>query len=382
MTFEENIAALEEGIKYIKKQHSLFSEGKVDQGQYEINCEDCLLRIDEALLGIRHTYLPIQIPKLLRFPDDTPKWLNISKKGANDYKQIVKDNEIRQEILIRKFKRNGMRKENIERAVKLLQIEQSKLYNAELWKIYSNFADEVKMNCRLNILPAKKAPENVVEDLRNALTELEMSEPQTQDELSLFLASVFGEDGCLEKGIKSKSIEAEVSLIAAAACEIAPNVNKEDVVGTVLPYVGVIHQTAVLENAKTILPDIHKAFDEASSLLGESVSMSDFAEEGTLPDTVKDAIFDCLIYDDMDQLIAKLDQAGKATIRASSNYKQARAMIGTAMLTIQDTRLPQLFFAGLRWCAPNTLNSFQMCPLYLMAFDEITTLIPDFDSLE
>lgn len=39
-------------------------------------------------------------------------------------------------------------------------------------------------------------------------------------------------------------------------CKIAPNVNEEDAVGTVLPYAGVIHQTDVLEDAKTMLPEI------------------------------------------------------------------------------------------------------------------------------
>ena len=381
MSLENHLSSVEKGIEYIRKQHKLYEEGKIESTQYEMNCEDCLQKIDEALIQVRHTYLPMQIPKLLRFDEMPPKWLNISEKGIKEYKSIVQDNEISQEMIMRRFRRPGMRKENIERALKLLSIEQSKLYNAELWKMFSNYFEEIKLNARLNILPDKKVSSSLVEDLQNAMTEQDIEEFTTTDELSLFLATEFSEEGCLEKGIKSASIEGEVAIIAAAACKIAPAINQEDVVGVVLPYVAMLHQNYVIEDAKKLLPEMHTIFSEAVSLVGETVTLADFAVEGTLPDTVKDAIYDCLIYDDMDQLVAKFNEAGKATIRASQNYKQARAILGCAMLSIQDPRMSQMFVAGLRWCSTNTLQTFSMGPLFLMAFDEITTLIPDFDSI-
>lgn len=374
-SFEESIAAIENGLKYLKKQHSMYTSSSIDAAQYEINCEDCLSKIDDALLVVRHTYLPLTIPKFLKLPENPPEWLNLKQKEIDEYKNFAKNSEMLQERLLRKFRRPGLRKSNIEKAVKLLTIEQHKLYNSELWKVYQNFAEQLKVSSRVNIPVASKAPKEVVDAIESAFQEADI-EATTLDNIGVILAIVFSEDGALENGLKG-GLQKDASVIAAAAAKVFTNFDKNELLGIILPYVAKIYEDEIIKDAKTICPKFIKKFDEASAMFGENISVSDFAEEGELPEKIKDALLDCLFFESVDELIVKLNNAGKDVIRASKSYRQARAILGSALISIQDPRIISLFFAGIRWCAPSTLNEFTMCPLYLMTFEEITTIVPD-----
>ncbi|EAX99573.1 hypothetical protein TVAG_104540 [Trichomonas vaginalis G3] len=376
-TFEESIQIIEKGLQYLKKQHKMYTDSQIEPSQYEINCEDCLSKIDDSLICVRHTYLPMSIPKLLKFPENPPAWLNLKKKEIEEYQASVKNSEMLQERLLRKFRRPGLRKSNVEKAVQLLTIEQQKLYNAELWKIYVNLAESLKVSSRINIPIASKAPQEVIEGISEAVEQADIN-IQTIDDISMVLTFAFGEDGFLEKGLNG-GLKKDTAVITAAATQVFPNFDKGELLGVILPYVAKIYENEVIEDAKTIAPKFIEQFEEASSILGDNISISDFAQEGELPEKITNAILDVLFYDDFDQLIAKFNDAAKEVIKISKSYRQARAILGTGLIKAQDPRIVPLFFAGMRYCSPGTLSQFNLAPLYLMTFEEITTLVPDFE---
>jgi len=377
-TYDQSFAVLEKNVVNLKELRTKYENNQIPENEYENLCESLFESLEEAFQSVRHSYLPLSIPNNLKLPE-IPYWMNVSKRAKDGIMTISQESDLMQENLLRKFRRPGMRKANIEKAANLLSYEQSKLANSELWKAYNVLSDDIIDQIRLRVVPLQKVPTHIIKEINEYIAENEIDLPTSKDMLDVLLVQLFGEEGPLESGIPSKSLEDEIAIISGAIAAVSPDIDRSRIVDYLLPHIADLHMENITGDSSIVPKEVLRCFRDLVSNSDEPIKLEDFGYEGDIPMAILEATASITLFETVNEIVTNFQELGKAVVRVAKNYHHASSMLAVALVTQQSLEVPSLFFIGLRWASLDAVNKFTLAPLFLMAFGKIVEMVPNLD---
>ncbi|KAK8875434.1 hypothetical protein M9Y10_005599 [Tritrichomonas musculus] len=380
LTCDQYINLLEEKLNALKQIRQQFLQKKITPGVYEENTMKSLQQLQHGLDGVRHTFLPLTIPPYLQISPELPKWITLTQSQASEYANYSVQNDKEQKEMLRRFRRPGMRRADIQRAAKLLNVQQNKVLEKMKWSQADFVVGVFSTNVRAKINPNESYSHSLLKDIKSYVEENSLDYPVDDDTLSLFVMSIFDDDAPLASGYpKAKNIQQEVSFIASTICKYAPDFPVDKVVDFVKPYIAHIHCDQLIPSFSSSVQEVINSIKYAYDILGKDASMADFGIEGVSSLTVLDGLKALKKAKSPDEIIRQLQEIGDDAISSTQNSQSnAAAMIAASLISSNLIIVPNLFAYAIAWGSEYALETFKNKPLYIMVFDAITNVLNDF----
>ena len=380
LTCDEYISFLEEKLNGLKQIRQQFLRKKIAPAIYEEQTMKSIQQLQHGIDGVRHTFLPLTIPQYLQISPEPPKWILLNQTQALNYANYSTQNDIEQKEMLRRFRRPGMRRADIQRAALLLSSQQNKVLEQMKWNRADYLASVLINNVRVKINPSDNYSHSLLKEIKSYVEENSLNYPTNEDLLSLLIMSLFDDDGPLNSGYpKAKSFEQEVSYIATTILKFAPEFSIDKVVGFVMPYVADIHRDKIIPSLESSVKSVIASIKDAFDILGKDASMADFGVEGVSSVVISDDLKELKKADSVELIVNKLQEIGDQAISGAQNSRtNASLMIAADLIAADLVEVPKLFIFAIAWCSSTTLESFKNKPLYIMAFDAIMNVLSDF----
>ena len=377
--YDEYFQNIENNIEKLKLLRNKYLKQEISSITYENEVENLFDQFEESFIGLKHSYLPINMPKNLLLTEKIPLWLNLNENSKKEYLNLINELKNNQESLIRKFRRPHIRKLNLEKAANLLQHEQLRTYNSYLWKSFNIFSEDFINQNKINIKLTNNSSNKLIEEINSYIIENELELPTNVETLEFFLLDLFGEDGPLEKGIINIYIFEEISIIINVLSNFIKTFSKIDLINFILPFITDLHIEIILENSNNIPLILLNSFKDVMNYIGTEGSLEDFGLNGVIDPKILELSLSLNNFDSIDNLINNFQKLAIEIIKISQNYKQASLYLAYCLISIQSIEIPSLFYNSIKWGSYDSILKFTFCPLYLMAFQEICELIPNFE---
>lgn len=380
LTCDDYISLLEEKLKDLKQIRQQFLQKKIVPAIYEEQTMKNIQQLQHGVDGIRHTFLPLTIPSYLQISPDPPKWITLSQSQTSTYANYSAQNDVEQKEMLRRFRRPGMRRADIQRAALLLNTQQNKVLEQTKWSRADFLASVLITNVRVKINPSTNYSHSLLKEIKSYVEENSLDYPANDDLLSLFIMTLFDDDGPLNSGYpKAKSIEHEVSCIATTICKYATDFSVDKMSSFVMPYVADIHRDKIIPSLTSNVQKVITAIKDAFDILGKDASMADFGVECVSSIIVSDGLKELKNAESVESIVGKLQEIGNNAIDSAQNSRtNASLMIAASLISANLVEIPKLFVFALAWCSDETLESFKNKPLYIMAFDALMNVLSDF----
>lgn len=381
LTCDEYISYLEEKLNGLKQIRQQFLQKKILPAIYEEQTMKSIQQLQHGLDGVRHTFLPLAIPPYLQISPNPPKWISLSESQKSTYANYSAQNDVEQKEMLRRFRRPGMRRADIQRAALLLSTQQNKVLEQMKWNQADFLVNVLITNVRMKINPSDNNYSNsLLKEIKNCIEENRLDYPTNDDLLSLFIMSLFDDDGPLNSGYpKAKNIEQEVSYISTTIYKYAHDFTIDKIANYVMPYVANIHRKDIIPSLAKNVQKVTEAIKDAYDILGKDASMADFGVEGTSSIVVSDGLKEIQKADSVESIVNKFQQIGDDAISGAQNSKKnASLMIAANLISANLVEVPKLFVFAIAWCSDTTLEYFKNKPLYVMAFDALLNVLSDF----
>ncbi|OHT07151.1 hypothetical protein TRFO_01271 [Tritrichomonas foetus] len=379
LTCDEYISYLENQLKNLKNVRQQFLQKKMIPPQYEEETMKCLRQLQYGIDGVRHTFLPLVIPSYLQISITPPSWIKLSPIQISEYANYSIQNDIEQKEMLRKFRRPGMRRADIQRAAQILNIQQNKTLELMKWN-QSNFLCSILSNSlRPKVVASDNYSPSLLKLIKCYIDENSLDYPVNDDAVSLLMISLFDDDGPLADGYpKTKTVQQEVSVIATTLCKLSYGYPIEKMVGNVISYIADLRHDQLLQPLEKTVADINKVLKDAIDILGSDATMADFGTEGVSSLLMTDSLKKANKSRKVDKIASYLQEAGQSALDEANSKTAAANMIAAALISENLVNIPLNFMYAITWCSDSLLTSFTNQPLYLQAFDALLHVLPDF----
>lgn len=378
LTCDEYIELIQKQINELKQIRQQFLIHQIDAPSYEEQTMKTLQQLQYGVDGVRHTFLPITIPQGLQLPAQIPKWLPLTSQQIAEYGNYTQLNDSKQKDMLRKFRRPGMRRADIQRAAHILSQQQNKVLEQMEWSRSKFIASIFDSNVRSQIQPSSSVPKDLCESIKSYIDENHLDYPAESSDAELLLISLFDDDGPLASGYQCKTVFQEVSIISTTLCHIIRDFSFEIMTGLIMPYIADLHKTELLKLYSKSVDVINRSLKDARDIYGSDATMEDFGSEGVMSVGVADGLKAIIHAETVDQLVTSFQEIGDIAIQDTNSKIAASNMIAATLISKNLLDVPLYFAYGVAWCSDSALSSFTNQPLYIQAFNAITRIVTDF----
>ena len=381
-TCDDYISLLESSLKELKSIRQQFLSKKINPPNYEEKTISAIRQIQNSLDGYRHTFLPLSIPTFLQIDKTAPSWIDLSPQQAKDYSKYADENDMAQKDLLRKFRRPGMRRADIQKAMQMLNVQQVKALDNAKWRQAEYIGSILKLQVRIKISPSGDYSSSLARQIQECIDSAGLPNPVDDESASLIILAIFNDetDGPLAEGFKkAKSVEQEISIISNSICSLSKGYPYSKMVELVRPYVADIRREKLLNPLRKSVDKISKALNDAIDILGSDALMADFGTEGVSSLVVTEGLRKLSKKTEADEIVINLQDIGNSAIENSKNKTAAVNMIAAGLISEKLTNFPLNFVYSIAWCSESKLESFTNQPLYIQAFSAIMNVLPNFD---
>jgi len=378
--FNEFIKNIEKQIEILKVSRLRYLSHQTSTEEYENLTENSISEIYRSADGIRRSYLPLTIPKCLLLSTEPPSWLNLSQNEKATYSRLAIESKDAQEMILRQFRRPGIRPLNANKVSALLNLEQHSslddYYMQQLMVCFNSIA------ARKRITPDQVEPNQALVSLiQDFITENDLEIPSDIDTLDLLLLALFDEEGPLSTGLPALQPNEEISYVASSLINTTKKLTYEDLVDELRPHIADLRQNTLIldieKECETISASVSDAIDTISPEDSEQ-PLEYFGSSSILDVEIVQNLKEIHLSQGVQSLATEFDNVASMAIQKTESPYEAAIQIAGAILSTKKYHIVRNFFYSIQWCNGVRFRDMKSAPIFIQAFDLLQGLVKDF----
>lgn len=355
----------------LKEQNTLYEAKKINSQAFETKMQELLNNMKSDITTIKHIYAPLEVPNYLQISRLPPKWIKLTSEQTKQFSKIAEENENAQKDLYMRFRRPGLRLATVNRASTLLLAAQRKTKNENQFRQYNDLLNILISQIRTRIVPGGNVEnERLANKITKFVKENDIDEPYDNDSLSMFVLSIFGGEGLFKHKSKDKSPIDMILEIASGIVTAYPKTSINRIISVIRPLVADLYHDKLM-----IKHPLEPVFQEAITVIGESITLEDFGITEEMNSVVNDDINSFAKNQGVEDIAEKFIQTVLDAREMQEDPSIAAKMIAVAIIQEKQICILSYFNLVLQWCSDERIKNFEEASVFVEAFSLIFELM-------
>lgn len=360
----------------LKEQNTLYEAKKINSQAFETKMQELLNNMKSDITTIKHIYAPLEVPNYLQISRLPPKWIKLTSEQTKQFSKIAEENENAQKDLYMRFRRPGLRLATVNRASTLLLAAQRKTKNENQFRQYNDLLNILISQIRTRIVPGGNVEnERLANKITKFVKENDIDEPYDNDSLSMFVLSIFGGEGLFKHKSKDKSPIDMILEIASGIVTAYPKTSINRIISVIRPLVADLYHDKLM-----IKHPLEPVFQEAITVIGESITLEDFGITEEMNSVVNDDINSFAKNQGVEDIAEKFIQTVLDAREMQEDPSIAAKMIAVAIIQEKQICILSYFNLVLQWCSDERIKNFEEASVFVEAFSLIFELMQPLNS--